>query len=203
MGKGKQNPKWLPTPTTKAHTLTRAKAARYLRKGRSGDFTEAMSAVVFPTPNASRYGTNVGGGMGRTGKVRPSLDTMASKDLWPTPTVQDAANNGGPSQHLRNSKPLNAAAGGALSPNWVEWLMGWPIGWTSLDPLPAADFAEWQTKIDAGEWWRDDPSLKRSSGELVPRTTPGVPNRAKRLRAIGNGQVPSCAALAWVTLCRS
>jgi hypothetical protein len=116
---------------------------------------------------------------------------------WPTPTVQDAANNGGPSQHLRNSKPLNAEAGGALSPDWVEWLMGQPIGWTSLDPLPAADFAEWQRKIDAGEWWRDDPSLKRSSGELVPRTTPGVPNRAKRLRAIGNGQVPSCAVLAW------
>ena len=115
--------------------------------------------------------------------------------------MQDAANNGGPSQHLRNSKPLNAAAGGALSPNWVEWLMGQPIGWTSLDPLPAADFAEWQTKIETGEWWRDDPSLKRSSGELVPRTTPGVTNRAKRLRAIGNGQVPSCAALAWVTLC--
>ena len=161
MGKGKQNPNWL------------------------------------PTPSASRDGTNVGGGMGRTGKVRPSLDTMASKDLWPTPTVQDAANNGAPSQHRRNNKPLNAEAGGALSPDWVEWLMGWPIGWTSLDPLPAENFAEWQTKIDAGEWWRDDPSLQRSSGELVPRTTPGVRNRAKRLRAIGNGQVPSCAVLAW------
>jgi hypothetical protein len=108
---------------------------------------------------------------------------------------------GGSDNWVRKEFP--ELARGALSPDWVEWLMGWPIGWTSLDPLPAENFAEWQTKIDAGEWWRDDPSLKRSSGELVPRTTPGVPNRAKRLRAIGNGQVPSCAALAWVTLCEN
>jgi len=25
--------------------------------------------------------------------------------------------------------------GGQLNPTWVEWLMGWPIGWTDLKPL--------------------------------------------------------------------
>ena len=25
--------------------------------------------------------------------------------------------------------------GGRLSPMWVEWLMGWPLGWTDLKPL--------------------------------------------------------------------
>ena len=53
--------------------------------------------------------------------------------MWPTPTTQDASNNGGPSQHERNSLPLNAAAGGALNPTWVEWLMGFPLGWTVCD----------------------------------------------------------------------
>jgi DNA (cytosine-5)-methyltransferase 1 len=24
---------------------------------------------------------------------------------------------------------------GALNPVWVEWLMGWPQGWTDLRPL--------------------------------------------------------------------
>jgi len=62
---------------------------------------------------------------------------------WPTPTAQDAANNGGPSQHERNSKPLNAAVGGSLNPTWVEWLMGWPIGWTSLRPLATDRFRQW------------------------------------------------------------
>jgi hypothetical protein len=25
--------------------------------------------------------------------------------------------------------------GGSLNPTWVEWLMGWPLGWTDLKPL--------------------------------------------------------------------
>ena len=53
--------------------------------------------------------------------------------MLPTPTVQDASNNGGPSQSQRNTPPLNSVAGGKLNPQWVEWLMGFPIGWTDLD----------------------------------------------------------------------
>ena len=26
------------------------------------------------------------------------------------------------------------ATDGALNPPWVEWLMGWPLGWTDLKP---------------------------------------------------------------------
>lgn len=60
-----------------------------------------------------------------------------------TPTVQDSSNNGAPSQKERNSLPLNAEVGGALNPTWVEWLMGWPLGWTDLN-APATDkFQQW------------------------------------------------------------
>ena len=31
-----------------------------------------------------------------------------------------------------------------LSPEWVEWLMGWPIGWTDLKPLGTDKFLRWQ-----------------------------------------------------------
>lgn len=31
-----------------------------------------------------------------------------------------------------------------LNPDWVEWLMGWPIGHTDLKPLETARFREWQ-----------------------------------------------------------
>ena len=44
--------------------------------------------------------------------------------------IKHRAHNGGPSQMKRNTPPLNAVAGGALNPVWVEWLMGYPIGWT-------------------------------------------------------------------------
>ncbi len=53
---------------------------------------------------------------------------------FPTPTTQDASNNAGPSQSSRNTPPPNAVAGGALNPTWVEWLMGFPLGWTDLEP---------------------------------------------------------------------
>lgn len=31
-----------------------------------------------------------------------------------------------------------------LNPLWVEWLMGWPLGWTDLKPLAMDKFREWQ-----------------------------------------------------------
>lgn len=46
---------------------------------------EIGSGSSLPTESATTYGTNQGGGMGRVGPVRPSLESMARHDLWPTP----------------------------------------------------------------------------------------------------------------------
>jgi hypothetical protein len=32
---------------------------------------------------------------------------------------------------------------GSLNPMWVEWLMGWPLGWTDLKPLETDKFQRW------------------------------------------------------------
>jgi len=37
-------------------------------------------------------------------------------------------------------------------------------------------------------------------GASISRVAVGVPHRVDRLKAIGNGQVPQCAALAWEVL---
>jgi hypothetical protein len=37
-----------------------------------------------------------------------------------------------------------ASDGGQLNPEWVEWLMGWPVGLTALKPLETDKFHEWQ-----------------------------------------------------------
>lgn len=63
--------------------------------------------------------------------------------LYPTPTVQDAHNNGSPSQRARHCQPLNAVLGGPLNPRWVEWLMGWPDGWASCEPWATDKFQSW------------------------------------------------------------
>jgi hypothetical protein len=54
--------------------------------------------------------------------------------MFPTPTANDAKNNAAPSQRTengRNSDALNVVVGGSLNPDWVEWLMGFPFGWTA------------------------------------------------------------------------
>lgn len=33
--------------------------------------------------------------------------------------------------------------GGTLSPDWTEWLMGWPLGWTDFAPLEMDRFQQW------------------------------------------------------------
>lgn len=70
--------------------------------------------------------------------------SLAASIMYPTPTCQDASNNGGKAQTERNTPPLNAVVGGALNPVWVEWLMGWPLGWTDLKHSATARFRSWR-----------------------------------------------------------
>lgn len=37
-----------------------------------------------------------------------------------------------------------APASGLLNPQWVEWLMGWPLGWTDLRPLETDNYQLWR-----------------------------------------------------------
>ncbi len=56
-----------------------------------------------------------------------------------------------PSAHPRTQTPrqvdhgvqLANQVGGQLNPAWVAWLMGWPIGWTALEPLATGRFRRW------------------------------------------------------------
>jgi hypothetical protein len=52
-----------------------------------------------------------------------------------------------------------ALDGGHLNPEWAEWLMGWPIGWTDLKPLAMDKFHEWQLQHFV--------SLPRGSSEVA------------------------------------
>lgn len=50
---------------------------------------------------------------------------------FPTPRAQ-SAHGSGPSR-VGNKADLQTIVGGSLNPDWVEWLMGFPIGRTKLD----------------------------------------------------------------------
>ena len=60
----------------------------------------------------------------------PNLETMVGRQMWPTPTAHNAKETNAPSEANRNTPTLASQAGGKLSPLWVEWLMGFPIGFT-------------------------------------------------------------------------
>lgn len=74
---------------------------------------------------------------------------------------------------------------GMLNPDWVEWLMGWPIGWTDID--------------DGGEllWLELDDDPAEWEPPLMHRITRKKKHRVKRIETLGNGQVPLCAAVAF------
>jgi len=114
----------------------------------------------FPTPTASDWMNLKQNGIdfvnGRY--VRTSLTTgvkfgaklsdainLEMKKKFPTPKLSDYKDRGNmsnPSIQRRAAKgkqmDLSMVAhptSGQLNPTWVEWLMGWPLGWTELKPL--------------------------------------------------------------------
>ena len=73
---------------------------------------------------------------------------------------------------------------GQLNPDWVEWLMAWPIGWTDLE-TPNIRLVWLNPSIDPADY-----------GE-IPRITNRRDNRPARVKEIGNGQFPLTAAVAF------
>jgi len=64
-------------------------------------------------------------------------DQVSNMQNWPTPTTRDYKGKSGAGRQERKGNPkdtLPNAVGGNLNPMWVEWLMGWPLGWTDLKP---------------------------------------------------------------------
>lgn len=107
---------------------------------------------LWPTPT-------VCGNNNRKGLTKTSGDGLATAVLtYPTPKCQDARaalfdrrkGNLGEVIHGRylnggNTTPQTQTA--RLNPYWVEWLMGWPIGYTDLKPLATDKFRLWRQKL--------------------------------------------------------
>lgn len=115
------------------------------KAGNSSNAELANQVLFFPTPVASDGTTGAIIGKNDTFKMTKGLPRKINQNgkdgslglarlvqFLPTPTTQDAKNNGSQSQQERNTLPLNVIAGGKLNPEWVEWLMGYPEGWTDL-----------------------------------------------------------------------
>jgi hypothetical protein len=156
--------------------------ARMNREGSGGDdLVTAVARDMWPTPRKSDHKGSgpVGSKSHKHMNERDYLCAVVKQ--WPTPMVQDSKGKENfPSQQHKKELAIVAGSGGQLNADWVEWLMGYAIGWTDIEREPGKVMS-----------WETDPADR---GEIT-RVITGQNNRAKRLKRLGNSIVPQCAEL--------
>ena len=146
---------------TKMVTMQRGEYSARLKSARATRESESSS---WPTPDASVEKFRLGGNsqqsrsleaMGRRGELSPPdlvnrNSTGKNQEQWPTPNASDAKGQNLPHDIGRNYLRTDALPKPTycqkLNPNWVEQLMGVPVGWTQL-PIEWTDFDSSETEL--------------------------------------------------------
>jgi hypothetical protein len=130
-----------------AGEMTEAEAEAIL--GKSVWAAQGAIPMMWPTPTTQEVEhpeaqlTETGRRKSKNGNTSHSIGLADAVLLWPTPT----ANGWGSTGHRAmldkqitqgfmpesDKLPMTAGNGGRLNPTWVEWLMGFPTGWTDLE----------------------------------------------------------------------
>ncbi|WP_427112419.1 hypothetical protein [Megasphaera sueciensis] len=203
--------KW-PTPRA-GDSLKRGNVSNDPRNGLPG-------AVKWPTPKAKQNGDCPS----EQNRHTPYLDSAIK--MYPTPTKSDVEKWSYNTDH-QSGKCLEAlartnklsASKGQLNPDWVEILMGLPIGWTDMDCNTPTPWEGYPAPLNGGMWGTHTAShavrsdnflygdgnmnrvlspeeaikkdIKSNQYDYEPsRVTTVSKNRVKRLKALGNGCVP-------------
>ena len=141
---------------------------------------------------------------GTTGhyKLRDHVMPLNSK-FWPTvrsSEYKDCGPIGSKSQKYRFKKSyLDATVKESdcktaadmnmkLSPDWTEWLMGYPAGYSDILIEKSKDFIGWDL---------DPADLPSKHIDYIPRITDRKDLRKQRLKCLGNAVVPQQAMAAW------
>ena len=93
---------------------------------------------LWPTPRA-----NCMNGASRAPRRQGAPDLQTVVAMFPTPTTEGLCGGSGAAERLEEMeasgqitpeerRSMTAGNGGQLNPDWVEWLMGYPIGWSEV-----------------------------------------------------------------------
>jgi site-specific DNA-cytosine methylase len=170
-----------PTPTAKDAANARSLTANrgHVGPNTSIGVTLCDFVTMFPTPSAH---DGEAGGRQPDGRRGMQLRDLAGGNarLWPTPRAEERNQYNSRDAGVALSCAVEPnATDGALSPSFVEWLMGFPLGWTEPEGPSLRDAAPAP--------WTHEP---------CPRLTTGRKHRPARLRCLGNAVVPNAAAAA-------
>ena len=111
------------------------------RLSRSARLTSGNGSGLWHTPNVPNGGRINGPGLSPTGLLPDGRKRqvglahqvrMVEARLWPMPNARDGKGPPGPGWSRQVSLPRTAA--GTLTPEFVEALLGFPIGWTDCEP---------------------------------------------------------------------
>jgi DNA (cytosine-5)-methyltransferase 1 len=115
-----------PTPATKGYGhAAEGMVGNLIKKIEEGTMTKLQAEQMLGLPHLENH---------RTWKKK-----------FPTPQASDNRDRGNLSSNcvqrrIEIGKQVSLSqsvsnTSGQLNPTWVEWLMGWPLGWTDLKPL--------------------------------------------------------------------
>jgi len=96
----------------------------------------AHPKLMWPTPDAQNH--RDGTKLRKEAKGRHAMSLHHAVKMWPTPmyaTPQARDFRTGQTKRWEDpnrSRNLNDQIGGQLNPTWVEWLQGFPVGWTDI-----------------------------------------------------------------------
>jgi len=136
-------------PTATARDWKGANTEQALtRKDGKSRMDQLANAVEFATPQARDFRTGQESRWDNPTKTRNLNDQIAK---WPTPNASDhiqrktsaSWKEKGRVNYVLSNPEVTGVHGGQLNPTWVEWLMGWPLGWTDLKPLAMDKYPQW------------------------------------------------------------
>ena len=150
---------WLPTPSATSYGSSnngrRGDGSTFRLAGKPSLNTMAKSGNWIPTPTAGDAkssgsqnlpGSKAHAGVSLTDFVRhgnsstPRLPTPAARDHRHPNKKSTAERRPGAE---KKGEQLPNAVGGPLNPTWVEWLMGFPIGWGDCAASGMHRFRSW------------------------------------------------------------
>ena len=133
------------TPDASVVTGGAANAEDRKRQGHAiGLHDQVNTPSMWPTPAARDHkDTGVNTDYQKVAAKSKLAGVVVMREMWPTPRSQDAKHGAATewemtSDHRWATDSLHVHVAkkgdtGQLNPTWVEWLMGFPTGWTDLE----------------------------------------------------------------------